>query len=221
MRILMALVALTSLAGADPALASGQTAAPRTTSSSPAPSGSVTSGTTTASPARTAAARAEAGQATPVSAGDDYTLGVADKVRVIIFDEPSLSGEFFVNANGRLSLPLIGDVKAAGVNTTNLATTIQEKLADGYLRQPRVSIDVLTFRPYYILGEVNKPGEYPYSSGLTVLNAVATAEGFTYRASKKSVVIKHAGESTEEKVDLSPDLRVRPGDTIRIRERLF
>ncbi|MBB4087808.1 polysaccharide biosynthesis/export family protein [Sphingomonas carotinifaciens] len=191
-----------------------RTATPGTTTADPAT-------TTAASPARAAVARAEAGQATPVSAGNDYTLGVADKVRVIIFDEPSLSGEFFVNANGRLSLPLIGDVDAAGVNTTSLAATIQEKLADGYLRQPRVSIDVLTFRPYYILGEVNKPGEYPYSSGLTVLNAVATAEGFTYRASKKSVVIKHAGESTEEKVDLSPDLRVRPGDTIRIRERLF
>ncbi|WP_112383671.1 polysaccharide biosynthesis/export family protein [Sphingomonas carotinifaciens] len=190
-----------------------RTATPGTSTADPA--------TTAASPARAAVARAEAGQATPVSAGNDYTLGVADKVRVIIFDEPSLSGEFFVNANGRLSLPLIGDVDAAGVNTTSLAATIQEKLADGYLRQPRVSIDVLTFRPYYILGEVNKPGEYPYSSGLTVLNAVATAEGFTYRASKKSVVIKHAGESTEEKVDLSPDLRVRPGDTIRIRERLF
>ncbi|WP_267347434.1 polysaccharide biosynthesis/export family protein [Sphingomonas sp. GM_Shp_2] len=192
-----------------------RTATPGTTTADPATT------TTAASPARAAVARAEAGQATPVSAGNDYTLGVADKVRVIIFDEPSLSGEFFVNANGRLSLPLIGDVDAAGVNTTSLAATIQEKLADGYLRQPRVSIDVLTFRPYYILGEVNKPGEYPYSSGLTVLNAVATAEGFTYRASKKSVVIKHAGESTEEKVDLSPDLRVRPGDTIRIRERLF
>lgn len=219
MRILMALVALTSLASAHPALASGQMTAPRT--ATPGTTTADPATTTAASPARAAVARAEAGQATPVSAGNDYTLGVADKVRVIIFDEPSLSGEFFVNANGRLSLPLIGDVDAAGVNTTSLAATIQEKLADGYLRQPRVSIDVLTFRPYYILGEVNKPGEYPYSSGLTVLNAVATAEGFTYRASKKSVVIKHAGESIEEKVDLSPDLRVRPGDTIRIRERLF
>lgn len=191
MKMLMALITAVCLTGCGPALASGQTAS----ASGPTPSVSTPSG--------------------------DYRLGAADKVRILIFDEPSLSGEFLVNANGKLSLPLIGDVQAAGVTTTTLATTIQRALADGYLREPRVSIDVLTFRPFYILGEVNKPGEYPYSSGLTVLNAVATAEGFTYRASKKSIVVKHAGEAEEETVPLSPDLRVRPGDTIRIRERLF
>jgi protein involved in polysaccharide export with SLBB domain len=209
MKILMTLIAAIGLAGCGPALASGQTTpATASTPARPATTGSVT-------------ASAQAGPAGVSASTDDYRLGVADKIRILIFDEPSLSGEFLVNANGKLSLPLIGDVDAAGVTTTALAATIQRKLADGYLREPRVSIDVLTFRPYYILGEVNKPGEYPYSSGLTVLNAVATAEGFTYRASKKSVVVKHAGEATEETVPLSPDLRVRPGDTIRIRERLF
>jgi polysaccharide export outer membrane protein len=214
MKILMTLIAAIGLAGCGPALASGQTAP--ATASAPARTGAATgagTGSVTAS--------AQAGPAGVSASTDDYRLGVADKIRILIFDEPSLSGEFLVNANGKLSLPLIGDVDAAGVTTTALAATIQRKLADGYLREPRVSIDVLTFRPYYILGEVNKPGEYPYSSGLTVLNAVATAEGFTYRASKKSVVVKHAGEATEETVPLSPDLRVRPGDTIRIRERLF
>lgn len=155
------------------------------------------------------------------SVDPDYKLGSADKIRVIVFNEPSLSGEFFVNANGNLSLPLIGDVRAVGTTTSSLAEVIQAKLADGYLRQPRVSIDVLTFRPFYILGEVNKPGKYAYSSGLTVLNAVATAEGFTYRANKKTVFLKRAGEAKEIKVRLSPDLRVLPGDTIRIRERFF
>jgi protein involved in polysaccharide export with SLBB domain len=211
MKILMTLIAAIGLAGCGPALASGQTAP--TTASTPARAPATAAGGVTAS--------AQAGPAGVTASTDDYRLGVADKIRILIFDEPSLSGEFLVNANGKLSLPLIGDVDAAGVTTTALAATIQRKLADGYLREPRVSIDVLTFRPYYILGEVNKPGEYPYSSGLTVLNAVATAEGFTYRASKKSVVVKHAGEATEETLPLSPDLRVRPGDTIRIRERLF
>ncbi len=151
----------------------------------------------------------------------DYRLGVADKVRVIVFDEPSLSGEFLVNANGSLSLPLIGDIPAVGSTASVITGAIKKRLSDGFLRDPQVSIDVLTYRPYYILGEVNKPGEYPYSSGLTVLNAVATAEGFTYRANKKKVNVKHAGEAEESKQKLTPDLQVRPGDTIRIQERLF
>lgn len=151
----------------------------------------------------------------------DYRLGSADKVRIIVFDEPSLSGEFLVNANGSLSMPLIGDVPVAGSTASVVTEAIKKRLSDGFLKNPQVSIDVLTFRPFYILGEVNKPGEYPYSSGLTVFNAVATAEGFTYRANKKRVVIKHAGASEEAKEKLTPDLQVRPGDTIRIQERLF
>lgn len=151
----------------------------------------------------------------------DYRLGVADKVRIIVFDEPSLSGEFLVNANGSLSMPLIGDVPVAGATPSVVTETIRKRLADGFLKNPQVSIDVLTYRPFYILGEVNKPGEYPYSNGLTVLNAVATAQGFTYRANKKRVAIKHAGGTEEAKEKLSPDLQVRPGDTIRIQERLF
>ena len=151
----------------------------------------------------------------------DYRLGVADKVRIIVFDEPSLSGEFLVNANGSLSMPLIGDVPVAGSTASVVTEAIRKRLSDGFLKEPQVSIDILTFRPFYILGEVNKPGEYPYSSGLTVFNAVATAQGFTYRANKKKVVIKHAGATDESKEKLTPDLQVRPGDTIRIQERLF
>jgi polysaccharide export outer membrane protein len=154
-------------------------------------------------------------------AADDYQLGVADKVRIIVFDEPTLSGEFTVNANGALSLPLIGDVPVRGLTPTQVGAQIRETLKGGYLLEPRVSIDVLTFRPFYILGEVNKPGEYPYSSGLTVDAAVAMAEGYTYRAEKKKVSIKHAGEELGHKEELSPDLKVRPGDIIRIGERYW
>lgn len=164
---------------------------------------------------------AESAGAPAASDQDDYRLGTADKVRIIVFDEPTLSGEFLVNANGSLSLPLIGDVPAANLTPTEIARNIRLKLQDGYLREPRVSIDVLTFRPFYILGEVNKPGEYPYSSGLTVDNAVATAQGFTYRADKKKVFIKRAGETVTRRLKLTPDLRVHAGDTIRIGERYF
>ena len=152
---------------------------------------------------------------------EDYQLGVADKVRIIVFDEPTLSGEFTVNANGALSLPLVGDVPARGLTPTQLARQIRETLKGGYLLNPQVSIDVLTFRPFYILGEVNKPGEYPYSSGLTVDAAVAMAEGYTYRAQKKKLLIRHAGEEQAQKMELTPDLRVRPGDIIRIQERYW
>lgn len=94
-------------------------------------------------------------------------------------------------------------------------------LKDGYLRDPRVSAEVLNFRPFYILGEVQEPGEYPFTNNLTVLNAVATAGGFTYRAAKDRVYIKRNGADTEQREPLTATTRVWPGDTIRIGERLF
>jgi polysaccharide biosynthesis/export protein len=157
----------------------------------------------------------------PSATEEDYTLGVDDKVRIIVFNEETLSGEFIVSSNGMLSLPMIGDVPASGRRTRDVIKDVQARLADGYLKDPRVSMDVLTFRPYYILGEVGKAGEYPYSNGMTVLNAVAQAEGFTYRANRSKVFIKHNGSSIEAREDLTPGLRVSPGDTIRIGERYF
>lgn len=157
----------------------------------------------------------------PGDTAGDYQLGVADELRITVFNEPNLSGQFIVNSTGMLSLPLIGEVRGAGTTVDTLRGEITRKLSDGYLRDPKVSIQVLTYRPYYILGEVNKPGKYTYSSGLTVLNAVATAEGFTYRANKRRVFIKHAGTPQETEVKLTPSTEVRPGDTIRIGERYF
>jgi len=161
---------------------------------------------------------------TPVTAPAqslDYLLGPGDKVRVTVFGEESLSGEFFVTGSGLMSLPLIGEVKAGGITVGQFQQVVQNALSDGYLKDPRVSAEVLTFRPFYILGEVDKPGTYPYTSGLTVLNAVATAGGFTYRADKRVVWIKHNGETTESKGELTPSVTVAPGDTIRIGERFF
>lgn len=161
---------------------------------------------------------------TPVTApaqSVDYVLGSADKVRVTVYGEPSLSGEFFISGSGIMSLPLIGEIKAGGMTLGQFQTAVQKALSDGYLKDPRVSAEVLTFRPFYILGEVEKPGTYPYTAGLTVLNAVATAGGFTYRADKKNVWIKHNGETTEQKSELTPSIVVAPGDTIRLGERFF
>jgi protein involved in polysaccharide export with SLBB domain len=173
-----------------------------------------------------AAAPVEAGTIpTNVAQGRDpsyqYRLGVSDKVRIITFNEASLTGEFVVNGSGTISLPLIGDVKANGLSTSELAVVIQNALKNGYITNPQVSVEVLNYRPFYILGEVTKPGEYPFANGLTVLNAVATANGFTYRADTHRVFIKRANETAEHEVDLTTTTPVEPGDTIRIKERLF
>jgi len=150
-----------------------------------------------------------------------YRLGAADKVRVITFGEVALTGEFVVSGAGNISLPLIGDTRAQGLTTSELAQSIQTALKNGYLTDPKFSVEVLNYRPFYILGEVTKPGEYPYTNGLTVLNAVATANGFTYRADTHRVFIKRANETAEHEVDLTTTTPVAPGDTIRIKERFF
>lgn len=176
-------------------------------------------GSILAQPTANFAGSIDAASALPAAAS--YRFGVADKVRLIVFNEPTLSGEFTVSSAGMLSLPLIGDVPVQGKTSSEVIATVTKLLADGYLRDPKVNIDILTYRPFFILGEVGKPGEYPYSNGLTVMNAVATAQGFTYRAQKSKVFLKRAGESAEKAYKLTPDLTVQPGDTIRIGERYF
>jgi len=150
-----------------------------------------------------------------------YQLGTGDKIRVIVFGETDLGGEFTVGADGTISLPLVGGIKAVGLTAAELQTAIETALKDGYLNDPKVNVEVLTFRPFYILGEVNKPGEYEFSNGLTVVKAVAMASGYTYRADKAHVFIEHAGKSVEARYDLTSSLPVMPGDTIRIGERYF
>ncbi len=170
----------------------------------------------------TAALAAEsAGPAVSSGQPFEYHLGAGDKVRIIVFGEASLTGEFFVSGGGKIAYPLIGDVDAQGLTIPQLQGAIETKLADGYLRQPKVSAEVLNYRPFYILGEVMKPGEYPYTNGLTVLNAVATAEGFTYRADTRKVYIKRATTLGEREFPLTTATPVEPGDTIRIGERFF
>jgi polysaccharide export outer membrane protein len=151
----------------------------------------------------------------------DYLLGPGDKVRIVVYNEPSLTGEFMVSSTGTLSLPLIGDVNAAGKSANDVAADVQKALANGYMRSPQVSGEVTLYRPFFILGEVKTPGQFPYASGLTVFNAIATAQGFTPRAQHNVVYIRAAGETEEQAYKLTPDLRVRPGDTLRIGERYF
>jgi len=155
------------------------------------------------------------------SALSSYKLGPADKVRVIVYGEESLSGEFVVSGAGKVSLPLIGEVLAAGLTLRQFQDEVQNALRAGYLKDPRVSAEVLNFRPYYILGEVASPGKYAYTDGLTVINAVAAAGGFTYRAKTSRVFIKRSSDQKEREYQLTGTTPVMPGDTIRVPERLF
>jgi len=154
------------------------------------------------------------------SAGE-YTLGAGDQLRITVFGQTDLSGQFEIDGSGAISMPLIGQVSALGKTTPVLEQAITTRLAEGYLREPRVSVEVTNYRPFYILGEVTNAGEYPYTSGLSVLNAVASAGGFTYRANKRVVYIKAIEGEGELTYQLNSEVLVQPGDTIRIGERIF
>ena len=164
---------------------------------------------------------AEKGPLPVEGAVPEYRLGSGDKIRVITFGEEALTGEFLVGGEGRVSLPLVGELPATGKTAREFQAEVEDALKQGYLKEPKVSVEVLTYRPFYILGEVMKPGEYPYTNHLTVLNAVATASGFTYRADTKKVFIKRANETSEQPYALTVQTAVAPGDTIRIGERFF
>lgn len=150
-----------------------------------------------------------------------YHLAPGDEVRVNVFGETSLSGEFVVTSDGTVSMPLVGQVRAGGLTLDEFRNAVTTALSDGYLNDPRVSAEILNYRPIFILGEVSSSGEYAYSEGLTILNLVARAGGFTYRANTRVVYVKRAGTDTEVAVPLTADLRVLPGDTVRIGERFF
>lgn len=150
-----------------------------------------------------------------------YKLGAGDQVRITVFNHVDLSGEFEVDGSGAIALPLIGQVQATDLTTRELEARLTERYSDGFLKEPRVNAEVMTYRPFYILGEVSTPGEYPYTSGLSVINAVAAAGGFSYRANKKIVYIKTAEGTQEVKYPLNAATMVQPGDTIRVDERIF
>lgn len=160
-------------------------------------------------------------QSAPASFFDLYRLGSGDRLRVTVYGEPTFSGDFAVSDSGEIAMPLVGTVKAGGMTLAQFRDLASKTLADGYLNNPKLAVEILNYRPFYILGEVNKPGEYPFSVGLTVPKAVATANGFTYRGNKNSVFIKHDGEPAEHEFHMDPSMLVQPGDVIRIKERYF
>ena len=158
----------------------------------------------------------------PRQTNESYNLGPGDEIRVITAGEDQLSGDFHVSDAGNIALPMLGTVKAAGMTPTALSNEIaEEATSKQILKDPSVSVEVVTYRPIFVLGEVNKPGQYPYQPGMTALTAVSIAGGFTYRAveSYGSVVRDVDGKSVEGKVKRSTFLQ--PGDVLTIFERHF
>lgn len=150
-----------------------------------------------------------------------YRLDAGDVVRVNVFDQTNLTNSYTVDDSGVISMPLIGAVAARGQTTQDLERAVAAHLANGFLRDPSVSIQVETFRPFFILGEVGAPGQYPYVADLTAQSAVAIGGGFSTRAVKNMVRLsrKYNGTIVEAKVPI--DHPIRPGDTITVLERWF
>ena len=149
------------------------------------------------------------------------SLQPGEKLKITVFGEDRLSGEYEIDPAGFISLPLAGTVKAAGLSKPQLESELAKKFRGEFLRNPKVTVDVASFRPFYILGEVGKPGEYSYRGGLNVMSAIALAGGSGYRASRSTVMIQHIGENGFKEYPLSPTIPVLPGDLIRIPERYF
>ena len=151
----------------------------------------------------------------------EYELGAGDKVKVTVFGHDDLSGQFLVGDNGALALPLIGKVVARGLTVSQLEARIVKALKPDYLKNPRVSVEVLNYRPFYIIGEVKKPGSYAYVSGMTVVNAIALAGGYTYRARENEIYVTRASDPKNVKHPADHDTLILPGDVIEVPERFF
>lgn len=151
----------------------------------------------------------------------DYRLGPNDRTRIIVFGQPNLTGEFQLDGNGVLAFPLIGNVDANGMTPRELQRAIASKLDPDYMRNPSVSVEVATRRPFYVVGEVQRPGSYPYVTDLTLLEAVATAGGQTYRANMGRFWIKRRVNGEIVRVSASQESMIQPGDTVIVRERYF
>ncbi len=151
----------------------------------------------------------------------DYILGVGDKIAVEVYGEEDLSGEFEIDGTGRIFMPLVGAIHVEGKTLLGAQRKIEDTLKPDYLKDPKVRLSVTNFRDYYILGEVNSPGAKPYQSGLTVINAIAHSGGYTGRASKEKITVVRATDPKKEEVRIGLEDFVKPGDILRVKQRLF
>ena len=154
-------------------------------------------------------------------ADSEYRIAPGDTLRVIVFGHEDLSGEFQVDQSGRISLPLIQVIDVSGATKAELESEISGRLSPDYLKNPRVSVEMIEYRPIYVMGEVRNPGSYPYSANMTVVNAIALAGGYTYRAAKKKILLIKANDPKQEKRRSKEQEELAPGDVIEVPERFF
>ncbi|MBB4611030.1 polysaccharide biosynthesis/export family protein [Sphingomonas sp. gentR] len=154
-------------------------------------------------------------------ANQPYTLGVGDKLRVNVYREPELSGEFSVNGTGAITMPLVGEVPVKGMTRAQVEAELTRRLGSGFVRNPSVSVEVYDFRTFSILGEVQRPGNYPAREGTTLTAAIAVAGGYTYRANERRLLLRRANGQSYYSVDADANVEIRPGDTIQVPEVHF
>jgi len=151
----------------------------------------------------------------------NYRLGIGDKVKVTIFGEAELSGQYEVDPSGNLAMPLVGDIPAKGRSPVDLRQALVERYSGGFLKSPKISVEVASYRPFYVHGEVRNGGEFGFKPGLTFRDAIALAGGYTYRAQEDHVLLIRDGETAPMKIGMSSRSLVMPGDNIRVPERFF
>ena len=150
-----------------------------------------------------------------------YRLDSGDRLRILVFGQDGLSNAYFVDAGGSITMPLIKSVKARGLTTEELARIVADRLRNGYIREPHVAIEVEIYRPFFILGEVTVPGQYAYVPHMTAENAIAIAGGFTPRAYRTDITLDRPEKGGVVRSSVPLLTRVRPGDTIVVKERWF
>lgn len=150
-----------------------------------------------------------------------YRFNTGDSLRVLVYGEDDLSAVYKINAEGTISFPLIGVINLAGLNVYEAESLISDQLANGYLKNPSVSVEVTEYRPFSVLGEVNDAGNYSYQEGMSIADAIASAGGFTYRAHKNQFETLRRSDEGWNRVFTSIDAPLLPGDVIYVRERLF
>ena len=161
--------------------------------------------------------------AAPMPAVHDtsYKLDAGDKLRVVVYGQEGLTNTYAIDAGGSITMPLIGAVPARGRTPAGLASEISVKLRNGYIRDPSVAVEIESYRPFFILGEVAAPGQYPYVPNMSVESAVAIAGGFSPRARRDTVTLTHTGASGPMRIVVPLGTPVGPGDTVLVGERWF
>jgi polysaccharide biosynthesis/export protein len=167
------------------------------------------------------AAYAAAPMPTPVAYDSAYRLDAGDKLRVVVYGQEGLTNTYAIDAGGSITMPLIGSVPARGRTPAGLAAEITGKLRNGYIREPSVAVEIESYRPFFILGEVAAPGQYPYVPNMSVESAVAIAGGFSPRAKRDRVTLTHTDSSGSSRYIVPLGTSLSPGDTVLVGERWF